>query len=109
MNRSREFVLHKLEELEQELKTLGLWGNEPLTEEQMSSSAPFGCDLMDFHQWLQHLFIPKLAVILRRETEMSIRMSVAEMAEYVYRDEAQKYSRLIGILKVLDRSVNMCR
>ena len=108
MEHRKIFILNKLAELEKELKNLELWSSSTLTEEQKNSSAPFGCDLMDFHEWLQHILIPKLRLMIQENQSLPATMDTASMAEYVYRSDALKYQRLIVILKTLDRSVKSC-
>lgn len=108
MESRKNFILNKLGELENELKSLELWSSSALTDEQKNSSAPFGCDLMDFHEWLQHILIPKLRLMIQENQSLPVSMDTASMAEYVYRSEFSKYQRLIVILKTLDRSVKNC-
>jgi uncharacterized protein YqcC (DUF446 family) len=108
MESKKLFILSKLTELEDELRNLELWTRETLTEEQLRSSAPFGCDVMDFHEWLQHMMIPRLKQIIEKGEKVPFKMDTASMAEYVYRDDISKYRRLIVILKTLDRAVKVC-
>ncbi len=107
MDNRRSFILKKINELEQELKVLSLWSDHPLTDEQMASTAPFGCDVMDLHQWLQHIFIPKFKILIESDQSLPSDMNIASMAEYVYRDDLSRHHRLILILKSLDRAVKV--
>lgn len=106
MVNNKNFVISELlSNLEEELKSLSLWSNSFLTDEQLASTAPFGCDVMDFHQWLQHIFINKMNIIIKSNSELPRNMAIAPMAEYLYKEEVHKYRKLIGILRKLDRVV----
>jgi uncharacterized protein YqcC (DUF446 family) len=57
---STQSVLVKLEQIEREMRQIGLWQKEPLHTEQYDFRAAFAGDTMSFAQWLQFVFIPNV-------------------------------------------------
>ncbi len=92
-----------LEELEEELKRLSLWqgdsGRPP--EAAFLSATPFFMDTMEFHEWLEYVFIPRLNALERREL-LSLKVVIAPYAIEVYRGQWTRYAALIRLLKSID-------
>lgn len=105
LTKIRSYVESKLDELEAELHFLGLWETEPLPESMLCSSAPFGCDVMALHQWLQHIFLPRFRALLQSGGMVPGKMNITSIAEFDYRDDPDRYRRLLEILRELDRAV----
>src|SRR5947209_15398940 len=57
-------VAAKIAEIEDEMKSTGLWQGEPLREEQYKFQQSFAMDTMTFPQWLQFILIPKVKKII---------------------------------------------
>ena len=55
-----EAVGAKLDEIEGEMHSIGLWQALPLNPDQLQFSSAFGADKMAFSQWLQLIFIPRV-------------------------------------------------
>ncbi len=53
-------VLAQLEQVEAEIKRIGLWQPDPLNPDQYNFHSAFAMDTMTFSQWLQFIFIPKV-------------------------------------------------
>lgn len=53
-------VLSKLDQIEAEMRSAGLWQAVPLQPEQYDFRAAFAQDTMAFSQWLQFIFIPNV-------------------------------------------------
>ncbi|HMK09285.1 MAG TPA: YqcC family protein [Anaerolineales bacterium] len=52
-------VTQKLDEIEAEMHSIGLWQTSPLRADQLDFSSAFGADTMAFSQWLQFIFLPR--------------------------------------------------
>jgi len=50
----------KIEQIENEMKRIKLWQEEPLPPEQYDFRQAFAMDTMAFSQWLQFIFIPRV-------------------------------------------------
>lgn len=92
-----------LNELEEELKKMSLWqglaGRPP--ESAFLSMTPFFMDTMEFHQWLEYVFIPRLNALESQELS-NLKVIVAPYAIEVYRGQWTRYAALIRLLKKID-------
>lgn len=53
-------VSSKLEQIEAEMRRIGIWQSDPLLPEQYDFRAAFAADSLSFAQWLQFIFIPNV-------------------------------------------------
>ena len=53
-------VVHYADQIENEMRSIGFWQNEPLRPEQLDFEQAFGMDTMTFTQWLQFIFLPRV-------------------------------------------------
>jgi dTDP-4-dehydrorhamnose 3,5-epimerase len=70
-----------LNQLISQLKRAEQWSVSPPSEWAMQSEAPFACDRMDFAQWLQFIFIPKMTNLLQAQLPLPRRMTLLPMAQ----------------------------
>ncbi|QIR14957.1 YqcC family protein [Shewanella aestuarii] len=77
---SKSFLV-KLEKL---LKQHHLWSQQPPSEVAMASTAPFACDSMNFEEWLQFIFIPKMTLLIEHKQPLPVNMAIAPMAKHVW-------------------------
>ncbi|CAM4372486.1 YqcC family protein [Shewanella livingstonensis] len=70
--------------IEQLLKGFQLWSDVPPPVSDMTSTAPFCCDVMAFEQWLQFIFIPKMTELVAQQQPLPTNMALAPMAEHVW-------------------------
>lgn len=98
-------ILAILEQLEQQLSDLKLWGGREgrPPEESFLSQTPFCLDAMDFHQWLEYVLIPRLRQMIAEESlPLPFNLVCHTLAEELYKEEEERYRELIAILKRLD-------
>jgi uncharacterized protein YqcC (DUF446 family) len=55
-----KIIIAKLEQIEAEMKRIGLWQAEPLEPEKYDFRSAFAMDRMAFSQWLQFVFLPRV-------------------------------------------------
>ena len=48
------------DEIEGEMRSIGMWQDQPLRREQLNFKQAFGMDTMTFTQWLQFVFLPRV-------------------------------------------------
>ncbi len=60
-----ENVKKKLDEIESEMKHLGMWSKTPLPKEVFQDMGAFGMKTMSFDQWLQFVFVPNVRKLLK--------------------------------------------
>jgi uncharacterized protein YqcC (DUF446 family) len=77
-------VAEVLIDIEKELRELQLWDSEMLSEEALSSVQPFAVDTMTFPQWLQFIFLPRMAALLEQGHPLPGNCGIAPMAEQYF-------------------------
>lgn len=108
MSEVRDNVKELLDEIEEELKKLNLWGgseNRP-QDECFLSTIPFFMDKMDFHQWLEYVLLPKMREILESGFALPETLLVHTYAQEYYRQQLENHAHLIRLLRALDLSCN---
>ncbi|QKZ03006.1 MULTISPECIES: YqcC family protein [Pseudomonas] len=83
--------------IERELRVQGWWDETPPSAEQLASQEPFSVDTLDFSQWLQWIFLPRMKQILEQDLPLPNASGILAMAEMVYANDAHK-SRGIRVL-----------
>ena len=91
--------------IEGELRTQGWWDDVPPSAEALSSVEPFSVDTLDFHQWLQWIFLTRMKQILEQDLPLPTVSGILEMAEMVYADRPQESLGLRSALKKFDQLI----
>lgn len=84
----------------------GCWESESPSSEALSSVEPFAVDTLQFTQWLQWLFIPRLLWMLEQGVELPRGSAVAAMAEVCGLFSEQNRTNVVSILKSIDALLN---
>lgn len=92
-------------DLEAALRQLGLWQEHAPPSEALTSTQPFAVDTLDFHQWLQFMFLPGLRTVITQDLIMPAVCSVLPMAEETLKDNPLPVSELLATLATLDALV----
>ncbi len=92
-------------ELEEELRQLGWWQQQAPSAEALQSQQPFCVDTLEFAQWLQWLFIPRMQKILVAGHAVPSKCAISEMAEVVYREQPIQVANLLSCLKNIDAAI----
>ena len=92
-------------DLEAALRQLGLWQEHAPPSEALTSTQPFAVDTLDFHQWLQFMFLPVLRTVITQDLIMPAVCSVLPMAEETLKDNPLPVSELLVTLATLDALV----
>ena len=56
----QENVTRYADEIEGEMRSIGMWQDQPLRPEQLNFKQAFGMDTMTFTQWLQFVFLRRV-------------------------------------------------
>src|SRR5207244_12645283 len=96
-----EVVEQKIDEIEQEMKRIGYWRNEPLPPEMYDFHRAFAMDTMPFSYWLQFIFIPRVRSIIAERGQFPTSSMVGAQAvrEFDGDDEA---NHLVSLLSSFD-------
>lgn len=91
-----------LNALQTELQRLDFWQELPPSIQAMQSTAPFCCDTMPLHQWLQFIFLPKMRQLILLKQPLPKKIAIAPFAEVAYGNKAQNVKTLIAMLAEID-------
>src|SRR5215467_6373067 len=95
-------VAAKLDEIEEEMKRIGLWQEKALAPEQYNFTSAFAMDTMSFDQWLQFIFVPRVRGIISAGGGFPASSSVGAQAVREF-DTHPNAQRLITLLSEFDR------
>lgn len=98
-------VLALLSELEDELRQLGWWEQQAPSAQALQSQQPFCVDTLEFSQWLQWIFVPRMQTIISSEQALPAQCAIYEMAEMVYREKLASVAGLLACLQRIDAAV----
>jgi uncharacterized protein YqcC (DUF446 family) len=91
--------------IERELRVLGWWSEAPPSEQALRSVEPFCVDTLEFEQWLQWIFLPRMKIILEQDLPLPNASGILEMAEMVYASRQQETRFLQQLLAQFDRLI----
>ena len=89
-------------DLEKELRELRLWEKEPPSADALASVQPFAVDTLNFSQWLQFIFIPRLYDLIEARAALPGNCGVAPMAEEYFQPMGLNSENLISHLRRID-------
>jgi uncharacterized protein YqcC (DUF446 family) len=92
--------------IERELHVLGYWSVQPPAEEALASQEPFCVDTLDFDQWLQWIFLPRMKHIIEQDHPLPSVSGIRQMAEMVYADRQGQAGELLQLLGAFDRLIS---
>jgi len=96
-------VAEILMDIEKELRNLQLWEPETPSAEALASTQPFAIDTLNFPQWLQFIFIPRLYVMVEQQLPLPKVSGVKPMAEEYFRVVKLNSAALILHLDTMDK------
>ncbi|WP_354623435.1 YqcC family protein [Psychromonas sp. MME2] len=82
---TRHLLAALLHQLESELRLQALWQRDPPSEAALQSREPFAIDTLNFVQWLQFIFLPKMINLLRYSLPLPTTICVAPMANEYFK------------------------
>lgn len=102
MSQKHIAVAEILMDIEKELRELRLWELEPPSEEALASTQPFAIDTLNFPQWLQFIFIPRLYMLIEQRIPLPGVSGVKPMAEEYFSGLSLHGAPLIAHLERMD-------
>jgi uncharacterized protein YqcC (DUF446 family) len=101
---SHAVVEAKINQIETEMKNVGMWQDEPLPPDKLAVKAAFGQDKLSFEQWLQFIFIPRVKEIIATKGNWPPESQVSLQAwrEWKQYGSEDKCDHLLGLLKEFD-------
>ncbi|MCC1496925.1 YqcC family protein [Alcanivorax sp. 1008] len=91
-----------LDDIEIELRNLGVWSGQPPSPEAFASNVPFFADRMNFDEWLQWVLLPRFRALIEGALPLPERCQIAPMAEESLKHIEQDTQAIIDLLHQLD-------
>lgn len=91
--------------LEQAMRGGGLWHAETPSPAAMASRTPFCADTLEFTQWLQFIFVPRMRDLIEAGGPLPNASGIAVMAEAKLVQGSAAEQRVIEVLAAFDRLV----
>ncbi|MEO0575720.1 MAG: YqcC family protein [Pseudomonadota bacterium] len=102
---TRDALIAVTDSIEAELKRIELWASEPPSELALASEEPFCYDTLDFSNWMQWVFLPRMREALGDVRDMPDRSNIHAYAEEVLRSSPQQTDQLLFLIKTFDELV----
>lgn len=108
MTHSYSELSQLIEKIEIEMRAIGIWGDELPSAEALASTMPFCYDTLEFGEWLQWIFLPRIKQLIDQEMPLPDKCDIAPLAEVWIneRELAQKGVDLMLIIREFDQAVS---
>lgn len=101
----RNQLMLLLADLENELQQLGWWQQQSPSDQALQSEQPFCVDTLEFAQWLQWVFVPRMRSIVASDHPLPTQCGIHQMAEVAYREKLGSVTNLLICLKHIDTTI----
>lgn len=105
-NEIRRELMELLSALERELRRIDAWETVPPAPERLASEVPFSHDTLEFTQWVQWIFIPRLRAVLEGGHILPSACAIAPVAEIAFADHAADTDPLLEHLRRIDSLIS---
>ena len=102
----RETVNARIDEIEVEMRRIGLWSEKPPAPEAFDFHRAFAMDTMAFSQWLQFIFVPRVNQIIESGEPFPTHSSVGAQAVREFDGEPDA-SHLCTLLSQFDHLIEL--
>lgn len=102
MNTLSHDVADLLLEIEREMRALGVWERNAPPADALASTQPFSIDTLALTQWLQWIFIPRIAELIEHGRALPTDCAIAPLAETVFEDMEENTDRLLRLVRQVD-------
>ncbi|RDH46004.1 YqcC family protein [Zooshikella ganghwensis] len=96
---------HLLQAIQDEMEALQLWEVEPPSAEALASKQPFCIDTLEFTQWLQWVFLPKIEALLDKNTPLPSSSNIHALAEEYFKSLTVDSAQLLVLLEKVDQLI----
>ncbi|WP_263264422.1 YqcC family protein [Pseudomonas sp. RIT-PI-S] len=88
--------------IEQALRQAGWWADSPPSVEALASPEPFCIDTLQFEEWLQWIFLPRMKLIVENGLALPDASGILAMAEMIYVNRPGEAIALMASLRRFD-------
>ncbi|MEX1667139.1 YqcC family protein [Zhongshania arctica] len=89
-------------DIEAELRQIGCWQAEAPPPSALRSEQPFAVDTLNFAQWLQFIFIPRMRFLIDQQQDLPRASGIAPMAEEYFSATQLPANGLMAALRAVD-------
>lgn len=89
--------------IEAEMRRLRVWSSTPPSPKALRSNQPFCIDTLEFTEWLQFIFLPRMKDLVEGGEELPAISGIAPMAEEHFNARPENGEALIRELEAIDR------
>lgn len=89
--------------IEAEMRRLQLWSSTPPSPRALRSNQPFCIDTLEFTEWLQFIFLPRMKDLVEQGETLPAVSGIAPMAEEHFNARPENGAQLIRELETIDR------
>jgi len=86
------------------MRRVDMWSAEPPAPEALQSEVPFCHDTLEFRQWLQWVFLPRMKLTLEHGL-LPERSDIFPLAQHSLKDSPWHAARLLALIKELDELI----
>jgi uncharacterized protein YqcC (DUF446 family) len=103
----REYrIASLLIDLEAALRVAGLWEQSAPDAKALASVEPFCVDTLEFPQWLQFVFLPRMSALISAGEPLPERSGIAEMAEMWFQGRRPPSGpSVVAVLREIDIAI----
>lgn len=94
-----------LNALEQALRSQGQWQKVAPPRQALASNLPFCFDTLEFNQWLQWVFLPKMEMLIESDADLPFESAIHEYAEEIYKHASYDSAELLILIKEFDQAI----
>lgn len=98
-------LLALLDDIACTLREIGLSTERP-SNSALASTAPFCFDTLEFHAWLEWVFLPRMQQTITRDLSLAAPCSIAPLAEHQFATYIAPTHHLLALLTELDTQIN---
>ena len=91
-----------------EMHALDIWSAVAPSDEALASEFPFCYDTLQFDEWLQWVFVPRISATLEVDAVLPADSDIAPLAEvwFIEQEMAAEASTLVGLIRQFDRVIS---
>ena len=93
-------------DIENELRNLGWWDSVLPARDALNSTMPFAADTLEFYQWVQFLFLPRMHALIEQQLPLPGACGIAPMLEEYGRGRGTQPTRLLQLFAQMDALLN---
>jgi len=95
-------VADVLMDIEAEMRIMRWWDAVPPSAQALASSLPFCADTLEFYQWVQFVFLPRMHALVDQRLPLPTACGIAPMLEESSRASGRESAHLLDLFMRFD-------